>query len=256
MSVHFVGAGPGATDLITVRGKRLLEIADVIVYAGSLINPGLLQLASPECQLHDSAKMTLAETLAVMESAEQQGLTTVRLHSGDPSLYGAIHEQMRGLDQLGIAYDVCPGVSSFSAAAATLQVEYTVPEVTQSVVITRMPGRTPMPPGEDVASFAQHGSSLVIFLSTTLLDGLIEQLLDGGRRGDDPAAIVYKASWPDEKVLPCTIATLSQTARDHDIRSTALIVVGPCLSESQTVSRLYADDFSTALRTAKRPSLE
>ncbi len=252
MTVHFVGAGPGAADLLTIRGHNLLAAADVVVYAGSLVNAALLGLTRRGCRLHNSATMTLDDVIGVIVDAERRGWTIVRLHSGDPSLYGAIHEQMRALDRLGIDYDICPGVSSFSAAAAALGIEYTVPETTQSVVITRMPGRTPMPAAETVAAFASHGSSMVVFLSTGLLDDLSAELVAGGRPADDPAAIVYKASWPQEQVVRCTVGTLAQAARDHDISSTALIVVGPCLTDSANVSRLYADDFSTGLREANR----
>jgi precorrin-4/cobalt-precorrin-4 C11-methyltransferase len=251
MTVHFVGAGPGAADLITLRGHRLLESADVVIHAGSLVNPALLDAVRPGCRLFDSATMTLDEVVAAMRDAESRCEMTVRLHSGDPSLYGAIHEQMRALDRLGIDYDVCPGVSSFCGAAAALRLEYTVPEVTQSVVITRMPGRTPMSAGESVAGFARHGSTMVIFLSTGLLDALTADLIAGGRGPDDPAAVVYKATWPDERILRCTIGTLCATATEHGITSTALIVVGPCLDVSATVSRLYADDFATGFREAK-----
>ena len=251
MTVHFVGAGPGSPDLITLRAQRLLSQADVVIHAGSLVNPVLLDYVQPDCHLHDSAEMTLDEVIAVMEEAEALDKMTVRLHSGDPSLYGAIHEQMRALDSRSIGYDICPGVSSFSAAAAALQIEYTVPETTQSLVITRMAGRTPMPRSESVAEFAQHGSSMVIFLSTTLLTKVTDDLIRAGRRPSDPARIVYKASWPDEQVYPCTIGTLADTAEAHGIRSTALIVVGPCLNESDAVSRLYADNFSTGFREAK-----
>ena len=251
MTVHFIGAGPGAVDLITLRGHKLLSEADVVIHAGSLVNPAVLGYVKPECQLHDSAKMTLDEVLTVISAAEASGLTTVRLHSGDPSLYGAIGEQMRQLDALGIDYDICPGVSSFSGAAAALQVEYTVPEITQSVVITRMPGRTPMPDGESMAGFASHGSTMVIFLSTGLLDGLVTELIAGGRSADDPAAIVFKATWPEQKIFPCTIGTLATTAAANNLQNTALIVVGPCLSDSETLSRLYADDFATGFREIK-----
>ena len=251
MTVHFIGAGPGAVDLITLRGHKLLSEADVVIHAGSLVNPAVLDYVKPECVMHDSAKMTLDEVLSVIREAEATGLTTVRLHSGDPSLYGAIGEQMRQLDALGIAYDICPGVSSFSGAAAALQVEYTVPEITQSVIITRMPGRTPMPVGEEMAGLASHGSTMVIFLSTGLLDGLVTELQAGGRSADDLAAIVYKATWPEQRVFPCTIGTLAATATENNLQNTALIVVGPCLSDSQTLSRLYADDFATGFREIK-----
>ncbi|MDR1450583.1 MAG: precorrin-4 C(11)-methyltransferase [Propionibacteriaceae bacterium] len=252
MTVHFVGAGPGASDLITLRGSRLLAAADVIVFAGSLINPDLLTLARPDAALHDSSALALDDIIAILAAAERRGARTVRLHSGDPSLYGAIHEQMRALDRLGIAYDVCPGVSSFSGAAAALRIEYTVPERTQSVVITRLPGRTPTPAGEEAAGFARHGSTMVFFLSTGLLDELASQLVAGGRAPDDPAAIVYKATWPDELTVRCTIATLADSARANGVKATALVVVGPCLDESSTVSRLYADSFSTGLRKGRQ----
>ena len=191
--VHFVGAGPGAVDLITVRGQKLLEEADIVIYAGSLVNPGLLDCVRQDCMIYNSAKMTLEEVLEVMEQAEREGKTTVRLHTGDPCLYGAIREQMDWLEEQKIPYDSCPGVSSFCGAAAALNLEYTLPEVSQSVVITRMEGRTPVPEKETVASFAAHGATMVLFLSTGLLEKLEEQLTEGGYAADTPAAIVYKA---------------------------------------------------------------
>ncbi|MDR1264588.1 MAG: precorrin-4 C(11)-methyltransferase [Propionibacteriaceae bacterium] len=252
MTVHFVGAGPGAVDLITIRGRDLIAAADVIIQAGSLVNPQLLELARPDCRLHDSATMTLDQIVAVMAAGQAQGESVVRLHSGDPSLYGAIHEQMRRLDRLGIAYDICPGVSSLAGAAAALKIEYTVPEATQSVVITRLPGRTPTPPGETVAGFARHGSSLVLFLSTGRLAELSAQLMAGGRAPDDPAAIVHKATWPgQERVIACTVADLAPAAAAAGVSATALVVVGPCLTRSEAESRLYAADFATGLRPAQ-----
>ena len=197
--IHFVGAGCGAADLITVRGKGLLEAADVIIYAGSLVNPALLDYRKESCWVYDSAKMTLEEVLAVMFEAEASGFDTVRLHTGDPCLYGAIREQMDELDKRGVAYDYCPGVSAFSGAAAALKMEYTLPDISQSVVITRMAGRTPVPERESVRSFAAHGATMVLFLSAGLLEKTQAELLLGGYREDTPAAIVYKASWPDEK---------------------------------------------------------
>ena len=198
--IHFVGAGCGAADLITVRGKALLEQADVIVYAGSLVNPALLEYKKEGCRVYDSARMTLEEVLAVMQEAEAAGLDTVRLHTGDPCLYGAIREQMDQLDHRGIPYDYCPGVSAFSGAAAALKMEYTLPDVSQSVIITRMAGRTPVPARESVRSFAAHGATMVLFLSAGLLRETQNELLAGGYEPDTPAAIVYKASWPDESV--------------------------------------------------------
>jgi len=250
--IHFVGAGSGAADLITIRGKRYLEEADVIIYAGSLVNPALLDYARPGCEIFNSATMTLEEVIAVMERAEKERKMTVRLHTGDPCLYGAIREQMDRLSALGIAYDVCPGVSSFCGAAAALQAEYTLPNVSQSVVITRMAGRTPVPERESVRSFAAHGATMVIFLSTGLLQELSAELITGGYEPDTPAAIVYKATWPDEKVMRCTVATLHETAQANHVRKTALIVVGRCLEGEYDLSRLYAADFSTEFREATK----
>ena len=249
--VHIVGAGCGAADLITLRGKRLLEEADVIVYAGSLVNPELLGTAKPGCEKYDSAKMTLEEVIAVIEKAEAENKTTVRLHSGDPSLYGAIGEQMREFDRLGIAYDITPGVSSFAGAAAALKTEYTLPGVSQSVIITRAAGRTPVPEGEDLRSFAAHRSTMVLFLSTGLLGTVTEELTTGGYPADTPAAIVYKASWPDERILRCTLGTLEKTAAENGITKTALIVVGGVLGESFERSKLYDPSFATEFREAR-----
>ena len=215
--IHFVGAGPGAVDLITVRGQKFLEQADVVIYAGSLVNPELLKSTKEGCRIYNSAKMTLEEVLDVMMDAEKEKKMTVRLHTGDPCLYGAIREQMDQLDRLGIAYDSCPGVSSFCGAAAALDLEYTLPEVSQSVVITRMEGRTPVPEKEKVASFASHGATMVLFLSTGLLDKLEKQLMEGGYKADTPAAIVYKATWPEEETHICTVSTLARTASEHQI---------------------------------------
>ena len=250
--IHFVGAGSGAADLITVRGKSYLEQADVIIYAGSLVNPALLDYAKAGCEIFNSATMTLEEVIAVMERAEREGKTTVRLHTGDPCLYGAIREQMDRLTPLGIEYDVCPGVSSFCGAAAALQAEYTLPNVSQSVIITRMAGRTPVPERESIRSFAVHGATMVIFLSTGLLKELSAELMAGGYDPETPAAIVYKATWPDEKVMRCTVSTLYETAQANNVRKTALIVVGRCLEGEYDLSRLYAADFSTEFREATK----
>lgn len=250
--VHIVGAGCGAPDLITLRGKRQLEEADVIIYAGSLVNTELLSYAKEGCELYDSAKMTLEETTAVAERAEREGKTTVRLHTGDPSLYGAIGEQMREFDRLGIQYDITPGVSSFSGAAAALKAEYTVPDVSQTVIITRSAGRTPVPEKEKLSSLAAHGATMVLFLSTGLLDKVTAELTEGGYSADTPAAIVYKASWEDEKVCRCTVGTLKQTADDNGIKKTALIVVGRFLENGDTRSLLYDPGFTTEFREASK----
>ena len=203
--VHFVGAGSGAPDLITLRGKKFLEEADVVIYAGSLVNPQLLEYTKENCEIYNSAKMTLEEVLDVIFAAEEKGLTTVRLHTGDPSLYGAIREQMDVLEEKNIAFDYCPGVSSFCGAASALNLEYTLPDVSQSVIITRMEGRTPVPEKESIQSFAAHHATMVVFLSTGMLEELSRRLIEGGYTADTPAAIVYKATWEDQKTFVCTV---------------------------------------------------
>ena len=248
--VHFVGAGSGAADLITLRGKRLLEPADVVIYAGSLVNPELLEYTRSDCEIYNSAFMTLDEVIKVMEQAENNGKTVIRLHTGDPSVYGAIREQMDRLDSLGIAYDVCPGVSSFCGAAAALKAEYTLPDVSQTVILTRMSGRTPVPERESIESLASHNATMVIFLSTGMLDELSERLIKGGYTADTPAAIVYKATWKDEKVFRCTVGTLAQTAKQNNITKTALITVGYFLGDIRSLSKLYSADFETEFRKA------
>ena len=250
--VHFVGAGPGGADLITVRGARLLGEADVIIYAGSLVNPALLEGRKAGCRVYDSASMTLEQVIAVMKEAEERGETTVRLHTGDPSLYGAIREQMDELDALAIPYDVTPGVSAFSGAAAALCAEYTLPDVSQSVIITRMAGRTPVPEGEELRKLASHGCTMVLFLSTGLLERVEEELLAGGYAPDTPAAIVYKATWPEERVYRCTVSTLAKTAREHQVTKTALITIGNFLGKEYERSKLYDPSFTHGYREASQ----
>ena len=249
--VHFVGAGSGAADLITVRGARLLAEADVIIYAGSLVNKELLDYAKPGAELHDSARITLEEVLAIVRDAEARGKTTVRLHTGDSSIYGAVREQFDALDALGIEYDVCPGVSSFCGAAASLKAEYTLPDVSQTVIISRMEGRTPVPQREKLRELAAHGATMVLFLSAGLLDGVERELLAGGYAPETPAAIVYKATWPDEKVLRCTVSTLRETAEANGVGKTALILVGDFLGGNYARSKLYDPTFSTGFREAR-----
>lgn len=250
--VNFVGAGCGAADLITLRGKKLLENADVIIYAGSLVNPELLKYAKADCEIHNSAYMTLEEVISVIENAEKEGKNTVRLHTGDPSVYGAIREQMDRLDKLSIAYEICPGVSSFCGAAAALKAEYTLPGVSQTVIITRMAGRTAVPERESIERLAAHGSTMVIFLSAGMLSELSRRLLCGGYRSETPAAIVYKASWADEKICRCTVDTLSETAEKNGIKKTALITVGEFLGSDYELSRLYDKSFETEFRRAEK----
>jgi len=249
--VHFVGAGSGAPDLITVRGQQLVMEADVIIYAGSLVNPALLDDKKEGCLVFDSAKMTLEEVLDVMRDAEKKGLTTVRLHTGDPCVYGAVREQKDLLEAAGIPYDSTPGVSAFCGAAAALDMEYTLPGISQSVVITRMAGRTPMPEKESIESFAAHGATMVIFLSTGMLKELSARLTAGGYDPQTPAAIVYKATWPEEEKYICTVETLAQTAAEHNITKTALIIVGDAVAQSgYERSKLYDPSFTTEFREA------
>lgn len=249
--IYFVGAGCGAPDLITVRGMRLLEQADVIIYAGSLVNPELLQYAKNSCTIYNSAEMTLDEVITVMEQAESVRKLTVRLHTGDPCIFGAIREQMDRLDELGIRYEICPGVSSFCGAAAVLQAEYTLPEVSQTVILTRMAGRTPVPEREEIRSLAAHHATMVIFLSAGMTETLSAELTAGGYAPETPAAIVYKASWPEEKVCRCTVGTLAKTAKRNGIRKTALITVGDFLGDDYALSKLYDPAFETEFREAK-----
>ena len=250
--VHFVGAGPGAPDLITLRGAELLKQADVIIYAGSLVNPALLDMAREDCEIHNSAKMTLEQVIDVMKQAEAAGKTTVRLHTGDPCVYGAIREQMDALDELGIHYDDVPGVSSFCGAAAALRAEYTLPGVSQSVIITRLAGRTPVPDAESLSSMASHGASMAVFLSSGMLGRVQEELLKGAYTEDTPAALVYKATWPEEKTVRCTVGTLAQAGEAHGISKTALVLVGNFLDSPYEKSKLYDPSFTTEFREASR----
>ena len=250
--VHFVGAGSGAPDLITVRGARLLSEADVVIYAGSLVNPALLDYAKPECEKHDSARLTLEEVLEIIRSAEARGKTTVRLHTGDSSIYGAVREQFDALDRMGVEYDVCPGVSSFCGAAASLKAEYTLPDVSQTVIISRMEGKTPVPEREKIRSLAAHGATMVLFLSAGLLESLQRELMAGGYDPDTPAAIVYKATWPDQKIFRCTVGTLGETVRANCLTKTSLIVIGDFLGRDYERSKLYDPGFTTEFREAER----
>ena len=246
--VHFVGAGPGAPDLITLRGAALLERADQVIYAGSLVNPKLLDRCRADCRILNSAVMTLEEVIEAIREAEVQGRMTVRLHTGDPSVFGAIREQMDRLDELKIPYDVTPGVSSFCGAAAALRAEYTLPGISQTVILTRMEGRTPVPESEQIRKLAQHGSSMAVFLSAGMLTELQEELMKGAYTADTPAALVYKASWPEEKVISCTVGTLAENAEKQGIDRTALVLVGEFLSGSPERSRLYDPAFTTGYR--------
>ena len=250
--VYFVGAGTGAADLITVRGMRLLERADVIIYAGSLVNPELLSFAPKGCEVHNSAKLTLQEVLQIMYTAEAEGKTTVRLHTGDPSIYGAVREQMDELDRQGIAYESCPGVSACFGAASSLNLEYTLPGISQSLIITRMEGRTKVPERESIESLAAHRASMAVYLSAGMLEELSRRLMRGGYRADTPAALVYKATWREEETYLCTVETLYDTAADHNITKTALVLIGDAIAHNRYErSRLYDPNFSTEFRQRK-----
>lgn len=248
--VHFVGAGPGATDLITVRGQQHLKEADVIIYAGSLVNEELLNLKKESCIVFNSASMTLFEVIEVISKNIDKNI--VRLHTGDPSIYGAIQEQIVELQKLKIDYDVTPGVSSFLGAASSFGFEYTLPSVSQSLILTRVEGRTEVPKLESIESFAVHQTSMVIFLSTSLLEHLTEQLIKGGYQKDTPAAIIYKATWKDEKKIITTIENLCMSAKTLDVKKTALILVGNFINGCVEHSKLYDENFSHEFRQASK----
>lgn len=250
--VHFVGAGPGAEDLITIRGMNYIKEADVIIYAGSLVNPALLKPAKESCRIYNSAYMNLEEVIAVMLEAEEKGQMTVRLHTGDPSVYGAIKEQMDELEKRGIAYDVCPGVSSFFGAAASLQMEYTLPGVSQSVIITRAAGRTSVPEKESLTALASHQATMVLFLSSGQAEKVREELIQGGYKPSTPVAVVYKATWPEEKILRTVLERLPEEMEAQEINKTALIIVGDVLDSTYAKSKLYDRTFTTEYRQGEK----
>lgn len=250
--IYFIGAGPGAVDLITVRGQNLLKTADVIIYAGSLVNPKLLENAKPSCIIYDSAKMTLEEVIDVMIKYSAENKEIVRLHTGDPCIYGAIREQMDLLEENNLEYQVVPGVSSFIGAAAALKAEYTLPDVSQTVILTRMAGRTPVPEKEEISKLAAHGATMVVFLTSTMLEELSKRLIEGGYQPDSPAAIVYKATWDDEKVVRTTVKNIAVSAKENGINKMALILVGGFLGTKYERSKLYDPSFSHLFREASK----
>lgn len=248
--VYFIGAGPGDPDLLTIKGKKIIDRADVIIYAGSLVNKEILKDAKADAAIYNSAAMTLEEVLAVMQKAEADGLVTARVHTGDPSVFGAHREQMDALKQLGIPYEVIPGVSSFVAAAAALKKEYTLPGVSQTVILTRMEGRTAMPPKESIRDLARHNATMVIFLSVGMIDRLAAELMQE-YRPDTLAAVVYKASWENQKIVQGTLSDIARKVTDAGIKKTALIVVGDFLGEEYELSKLYDKTFSHEYRRAE-----
>ena len=249
--VHIVGAGPGDPELITRKGYRLVSEADIVIYAGSLVNPEILQACKEGCEIHNSAMMNLDEVLAVMKKGAAEGKSIVRLHTGDPAIYGAIQEQMDALDELGISYDVTPGVSSFLATAAALKQEYTLPNVSQTVIITRMEGRTPMPPKEKLALLASHEATMCIFLSVQMIDKVVEELIGGGYAKETPVAIVIKASWPDQRIIRGTLETIADIVAKEGVLRQAMIVVSKVLDSDYELSKLYDKGFSHMYRSAK-----
>ncbi len=252
MQVYIVGAGAGDPELITLKGHRLLKEADVIIYAGSLVNPALLDFAKAGAEIHDSASMTLPEVIETIEKAVAKGLLVVRLHTGDPSIYGAIQEQMDALKKKNIDFEVVPGVSSFLATAAALKQEYTLPGISQTVIITRNEGRTPVPEREKLRSLASHQATMCIFLSITMLSDVVAELIAGGYAPDTPIAIVQRASWPEQKIVRATLETIVAEIADKGIDRTAMIVVSRCLGADYELSRLYAPEFSHMFREASK----
>ena len=254
--IHFIGAGSGDPELITVKGKRLIEEADVIIYAGSLVNPAVLDWAKKDAEIYNSAVMTLPEVIGVMQGGESAGKQVVRVHTGDPSIYGAHREQMVELDKLGICYDVIPGVSSFLAAAASLKREYTLPGVSQTVILCRMEGRTPVPEREQIEALAVHGATMIIFLSAGRIEELAGRLQAGGYGAETPAAVVCKASWPDEKIVRGTLKDIAEKTKAAGITKTALVTVGGFLGDDFELSKLYDENFSHEYRTARQETTE
>ncbi len=252
MQVFIVGAGPGDPELITMKGHRLLSEADVVIYAGSLVNPTLLDYTKKGAEIHNSASMTLPEVIETIDAAVRQGKMVVRLHTGDPSIYGAIQEQMDELKKRGIEFEVVPGVSSFLATAAALKQEYTLPGISQTVIITRNEGRTPVPEREKLRALAAHQSTMCIFLSITMLDQVVAELIAGGYESSTPIAIVQRASWPEQKIVRATLETIVEAIRDKDIDRTAMIVVSRCLGADYELSRLYAPEFTHMYRKASK----
>ena len=248
--VYFIGAGPGDPELLTIKGKKIIDSADVIIYAGSLVNREVLKDIKSGAKVYNSATMHLEEVIEVMKEAEKKNLMTARVHTGDPAIFGAHREQMDALEREGIEFCVIPGVSSFVAAAAALKKEYTLPEVTQSIILTRMEGRTPMPEKESIEAFAKHQATMVIFSSANRIEELVEQL-QTSYPVDTPIALVYKASWPEEKIIQGNLGNIAELVRKANITKTGLIVVGRFLGDQYALSKLYDKHFSHEYREAK-----
>lgn len=253
MQVYFIGAGPGDPDLITVKGVKALQQAEIIIYAGSLVNKAVLDHGKADAQVYDSAGMTLEEVLTVIKNGVKEGKTVARVHTGDPCLYGATQEQMDALDEANIHYTVIPGVSSFLAAAASLKREYTLPDISQTVILTRMEGRTPVPEKEKLAELAKHRATLCLFLSVQMIDEVVEQLRQG-YGVDTPVAVVQKASWPEEVIVRGTLADIAAKVTQAGISRTALILVGEFLQNDYARSKLYDPEFTHGYRRGVKDS--
>ncbi|MER7727100.1 precorrin-4 C(11)-methyltransferase [Streptomyces sp. NPDC096323] len=252
-TVTFVGAGPGAADLLTFRAARAIADADIVIWAASLVQAEVLDHAREGAEILDSAQMSLEEVVAVYRRASEVGLKVARIHSGDPALWGGTQEQVDRCRELGVAVEIVPGVSSFSAVAALVQRELTIPEVAQSVILTRLGGgKTPMPPGEEVREFARHGTTMALFLSAARSGQLTQELLEGGYPTSTPVVIAYQATWPEELILHCTIETLEATVKEHKLWKHTLFLVGPALSASGTRSHLYHPGHFHGYRKADR----
>jgi len=250
--ISFVGAGPGDVDLITIKGRRLLEEADMIIYAGSLVSKEHLKFCKANCEIYNSASMTLEEVIEKMELAVSKGLKVVRLHTGDPTLYGAIREQMDILDEKGIKYQVIPGVSSFTAACSAIKKEFTLPNVSQTVILTRIEGRTPVPEDEELESLARHRASMALFLSVKEIDRVVEKLIKGYGRDDVPVAVVYKATWEDEKIILGNLKDIKEKVEKEGINKTAQILIGDFIEGEYERSKLYDPAFSHEYRRASK----
>ncbi len=247
--VYFIGAGPGDPELITVKGRRLISEADVVIYAGSLVNPDILQCAKKDAAIYNSATMNLDEVLKVTIDAVNEGKTVARVHTGDPAIYGAIQEQMDGLRAAGIEdFEVIPGVSSFLATAAALKQEYTLPNVSQTIIVTRMEGRTPMPPKEKLSLLASHGATMCIFLSVQAIEDVMAELVAGGYNKTTPVAIVERATWPDQRIFRGTIETIPGIIKEAGVARQAMIVVSHVLDSDYDLSKLYDSHFTTMFR--------
>lgn len=249
--IYFIGAGPGDPELITVKGRKILSSCEVVIYAGSLVNPLVLKYAKGNARIYDSSRMDLDEIIEVMKDAHQRGMDVARLHTGDPSLYSAVREQAARLEKLGIPYEIVPGVSSFCAASAALKRELTVPGVSQTVIITRIPGRTPVPENEDLQKLSAHRATLVLFLSAGNMEDAVGRII-GSYGPDTPAAVVYKASWEDQKIVRGKLKDIALKAKNEGIEKTALLIVGNALGDNFELSKLYSPDFSHGYRGARK----